>query len=741
MRSPPRSRCGLARSLRRALLLLLSTLAISLVLLPALAPAVARADREPVIEGGREREILGLLAPHGPGGEAIDGWRVHSVRVDMAEIHVTLKDPGGGAATLVLAHHERPGDARSGSFSMRFEGVETPEARAALQRVSEAVQRNDDGHFWKIEREVSPLAVAASKTTSVSVERSREAAAWLRDGLVSLALIAAALGGLAVHVLRGRPRWELYTLLAILVVGAALRLWLAEPHYLGVWAYSRYPDAARRVYFGPALALLSERVGGVYYQVETAFAINLALGVLAPLAVYVHARYLLKRPRAALLTAGMLALLPSHIRFTRSEVAFIPSIVMSSFTFALLHIALTERSRAFRVAALLGLPLVVARMVQVRPLNVLFLALFVGVALYLRADSTPRLRRALVVVVLLLGGIPAAASHLGSQYSVQVGEGMSVNVLLEAFWLLPDPIYNSLLNPMITPTGWLLAAAVGAYLCWRSSPRLAVILLGWILLFHTGHAYVISGEPAMQARYYLHMVVPFLMLAAIAAERLWLERARWFGVLAAYSIACPFIHVGFIRDYAFNDVREFEFVMAQRAQIPEGCPVLEFYSHDGGDTGLRFMRVGSYLEDGYRRQRFESIPIGAALEGDLETAYRAGGDLAAGRAPEELIRPEVQALIDERAGRECLYFYSGLGCAAQKGRDEASAPACEALLQRVSIETVAETRLRSRAYDERVSIGLRDGEEFRLTLYRVTGSHGFRTPGPEAGQGGAKPGP
>ncbi len=719
MPSPPRF--WISRWFRITLLVLFT----AFVVAPTLLPGIASARKAPVIEPGREREVMALFAPYQAGGEPVEGWRLHSVQIQASSIHAVLSTEDGAAAKLVLDHvSNQPAEVTTGSFAIHFIGAQTPEAEAALRRVAGAVQRNDDGEFWKIVRELEPPPDSSDPLRGTVMD-SRVIGAWLRDGLLSLFLIAAVLGALAVHVLRGRPRWELLTLLAILGVGAALRLYMVEPHLLGVWAWSRYTESARTVFFGRGLGLISYYLGGVYYQIETSFAVNLAFGLLAPLAIYVHGCYLLKDHRVALMTSGLLALLPSHIRFTRSEVAFIPSIVMSSFTFALLHIALTERNRAFRWAALLGLPLIVARMVRVRPLNVLFLALFVGVALYLRADSTSRKQRGLVVGFLLLGGIPAAVMHLGQKYAGNVKEGLSLHVLEDAFYLLFDPISNTLLNPTITPILWILAAGYGVYVSWRKNHRLTVILLGWILLFHTGHAYVISNQAAMQARYYLHMAVPFLMLAAIGGCELWRQR-RWAGAgFIVYSLACPVMHMGFIRDYAYNEVIEYEFLMSQRERVPEDCTILEFFSQDGNDREEPFERLGSYLKDGEHMNRFDVISIGAELGVDHRDALHHGADPAEGRPAEELIRVDAQKKIDELAGSQCLYFYSSLACASQKTKDQPIAPICQRLLERVQIEVEAEHRFLSRRYDAQLSIGLSEGEEARLTLYRVTSSHGF----------------
>ena len=311
--------------------------------------------------------------------------------------------------------------------------------------------------------------------------------------------------------------------------------------------------------------------------------------------------------------------------------------------------------------------------------------------------------------------MPAAASFL-SGYTGQVGEGLSLRVLRDAFWLLFDPVRNALWNPWITPTLLLAVAAFGAVHLWRTNRRLAVILLGWMLMFHTGHAYVILDEPAMQARYYLHLAVPFVMLAATGLVELW-GRWRWAGALVGvYALATPAIHLDFIRDYAFNEGHEYEFVRDSAARVAPGCVVLEFTEQDGQDSDLRFDRIGSYLAGSERTTSYLSGNVATAIEGD-----RAG---LAGRPPEELLRADVLSLLAslDAGERRCVYFYEGLPCYGHKLRDEVIAPSCRAMLERIDGEVVAQRRFRSRDYDPSLAEGLVDDDEITLALIRVTGT-------------------
>jgi len=738
---------------------------------------------EPVIEGGRETEVLDLFAPYRPGAPVVEGWLLHRIEIQPRRIVVLGLDPEGKPVSVIFDHPSRgPDDHQTPSFIAVVEGGDPDKNQVFLQALVAAVRSHDDGKFWRISRTVSDTRPDYSfRTWGLStVNRLRD---WPTDGVFLFTLLALASGVLAWRKLklpsppthnegsalksastrgpeqasvgeppsdaatpnlgsaeaavgqeRNRPsflatasRAKVATILVLTcLVGAALRLWMVTPHALGVWPYSRFESFAALVYEGPGLALLSRWLEASWYQTDVAFATNLAFGILAPLVIFVHASYLLSHRRQALWAAIAIALLPSHIRFSASEVAFIPSIVLSSFTFVLVHMSLVEPNRWFRWGATLALPILVASMLRVRPLNILFLVLFIAVALVVRAREAPAWRRFSIAGLLTVVGLAVGLDHLGNgRYNEQVADGLSFEVVVNAWWLLFDPVRNVLFNLHITPVVCLGLAVWGLQYCWKQRPRLGALLGMWLLLFHTGHAYVIAKQPEMQARYYLHMAVPLVLLAAVGADRMLaaFRRRGQAGRVATVAVtvtvvATPWLYRGFILDYDFSDVQEYQFVSELRAQLPEGCLVYEFLGHDGSPNDGRFDRMGAVIDHGTRRQLLKTVGFGQDLSGELEgTPDHNWRRLpSADRGREQLLDPNYL----ERPEGTCRYLYTGLTCYGYKHPEQEIAPACEAVVVGEPVTLVSEHRFAHRRYDDNLSSGMQqDGTPVGLTLYRL----------------------
>lgn len=549
---------------------------------------------------------------------------------------------------------------------------------------------------------------------------------WACDGVVLSALATLSLLLLVWREVRAEPRRTAALLTGIVAVGVALRLALPSVHALGAWPFTRLDPWAAAIYEGPALAQLGRVFGQDVPLTEVMFGTSLFFGVLTPLLVFLHARILLGDSSRALVAALAFATLPMHIRFTASEVEFIGSTATSSFAFILLHIALRERDSLWGIGAFLALPFVMSGLMHLRPLNVLFIPVFVSFALWLRPASTPadaKHRRTVALLVTLAGAYGAYVS-LSTHYGTQVREGLSLMTLLSAVGLLLNPISNSLLNPFITPTLYLVASVVGAVLCWRNDRRLGVLLVGWLLLFHTAHAFVIAVVPEMQARYYLHMVVPFSLLIGCATPALQRLRPSLRAAAMVYVVAVPALHLGFIRDYDFNDAREFAFLRDHRDDIPPDCTVLEFTGHDGSNVGDRMPRMAARLHGGQSEVRFRSMGFGALLgqRDDWSVAWRDPRYLqqlpSGAETAEALITPEARALMANPPA--CLYVYTGLLCHTFKQRSQPIAPACARLLELADTEPVAESHFPSRMYDDNLSGGIAgEGAPISLGLYRV----------------------
>jgi len=667
----------------------------------------------PVIAGGREGEIEALFAPHRLGDELAGGWTLHSVQIEVSTIHVWISGPERRFAHLTLDHpeHAPPTSRRLGGFALT--SVTEPRgSEPAVLAVVTALERNDTRGFWAIKR-----AYAEEDAPPGASERAWP---WLGDGLLLLALFLLVLLGLALHVLRTPTpgpddvepptrvsTWVPATLLVIFSLGVVLRLALPREVGLEAWPFARFFTPARMLAESPLLAgLLDQPIWSTTLITTTV----LGLSFFASLTIFVHARYLLASHRAALIAAALIATLPMHLRFSHSDVAFIGSMTISSLAFGMIHAATRERRWPLAATCLLLAVLPIALTYELRPDNMVYFPLLLATAFVnegVWVDKPPpsagRIALvALVVCAVTFGfGIPNLLAH----HDEQVSGGLSLDTLRSALAVAFSVTHNCLLNPEFTPPGLAVLAFFGGYdLIKRGRRRLATFLIGWLLLFLITHAYVVPNEPYMQARYHLHLVIPFVLLGACGIEGLIRRvqghlRERWIlAGVGAYLLASPLLHLSFIRNVEFNDPREWLWVHAQRETIPEGCTILEY---TGRNVGSRFARVGASTQYGASFARWTVVELQQAREG------------------EPALPDAVRALLADPP--ECLYWYEGLPCWGSKpeGHEGRLAPACDAVAGLVEWAEVGRIEFASRGYDENLAAGLAEGQPLALRLYRA----------------------
>lgn len=699
-----------------ALLLLLMTVWPGRAL--AAPPPGSAPDVRPVIISGREDEITALFQPHALGEEIVPdqapGWILHSFDIEVGTIVVWLAGPSESYAQIRFDHPDYgpPGAKQLSGFAVHV--VEQPKpSEPAVAEIIARIDENDGGAFWGTD--VVYAGEPREHPYDFALLGSRFADQldlWFRDGLVFLGFVALTLLWLVVHVLRECPRWIRWSLPAVVLIGGGLRLLVSPEVGLDPWSYSRLILPAGRIYHGPALALVHPEPA---WLTETITTSTLAYAVLAPVAVFVHARYLLDDARAGFFVAVLIAILPLHLRFSHSDTAFISSITVSSMVFGLLYVVLRSSSawRGRLAAVLLCLPILL--LYQLRPLNILYFPMLVATPFLRQAlfgDHTPSNRRRTIATLLVLSvltfgwGVPTLLAGFGPQ----VSEGLSVQTLISAAKVLFSPRFNVLLNPVFTPPGLTLLAIYGGVDLWRRNRRwLLGFLILWLLGVLAAHAYVLPGSPYMQARYHLQLLMPFMLLCACGAEAglRWLAqqrvpwlaggRDRWVRAgVAAYALASPLIHLHGIRNIEFNDMLEWKFVHGLREQIPAECTILEY---TGERAGKRFGRVGASIEQGVEQQRWHGVEMLAPAPGEPE------------------IPPEARALLEQPP--ECMYWYEGLPCFAYKSPEQHKAAACHAIEGFVALEEVAHTSFESNPYDENLARGLGNVSTIELRLFRV----------------------
>ena len=135
-----------------------------------LASRVAWAQAVPVIESGREQEIVSLFEPYKLGGEVVPGVRLMNIKVERTyiEIEVTGADT---SAFFRLDHPERSErhDATTASFAVSHgENASGGDAALAVTRLVEALRANDKGKFWRESRALGPGALPPSDKADAS---------------------------------------------------------------------------------------------------------------------------------------------------------------------------------------------------------------------------------------------------------------------------------------------------------------------------------------------------------------------------------------------------------------------------------------------------------------------------------------------------------------------------------------------------------------------------------------------
>lgn len=506
------------------------------------------------------------------------------------------------------------------------------------------------------------------------------------DGLVLFTLGLLFLVPILVRQLRALPRSYTYAFLAFTAVGAVLRLTLSQPTLLDAWPYVRCTRLAQLIYDGPVLKLF----GGPFYLTDVIFASNLALAILTPCAIFAHARYLFRDPRIAVAAGALLAVLPNHIRFAHSDVGFIPLIFLSCLCFVTVHQALGDSSARRRNVSLVVLPFLCIATFDSRPMACNLGPLLVMTAWFFVPPEVPRSRRILATMLITLAVAYDIQFHLLGRHASQVHDGLAIDTFVRGFYGIFSH-YNTLFQPRVTPLGLTALAVVGlVLLCWRREPLKAFFLLAWLGGFYLTLGFVLSPITDMQARYHLHLVEPFVQLAAVGVVAA-LSWRRWVGMtFVAYAAVAPLIHIGFVRDVGFSLPAEFTFLTTFREEIPEGCTVIEYRGAEPGITGdpLHLERISEAVDGEKQGPRWNVLSAGAPV----------------GEASP--VDERVQEVL--RDPPSCLYLYDGMRCYTEKPLELPVAPACAALREELkpNLKLVAEHSIPNRVYDGELSQGL-----------------------------------
>lgn len=651
-----------------------------------------------VLRPGREKDILALFAPYGLGSKVTNHWKLWSIAIEAQRVEVHLQDPSGHDERFTLVHPDEASDVseRTSSFALQRASLKDSSSQEAATLLFQAANKHDHGGFWEEPKQdqVKPSQPSTMTTPSPSMSRAGiSLARFAVDGVLGLALIWILGVLLAVRLLRDAPRWMRWALPAIVLAGIVVRLDVSPPALLGAWPWSRVWPNVRAVFDGPALGLWAASSGQTIFLTDVMMWTNFAYAAVMPLILFSHATYLIRDPRAGMAASFALAFLPQHIRFSRCEDAFVPSLVFTSLAFALIHAWLRDSSKLVRGLALGALPFVLYPGYLLRPLNMLFIGVYFAAIALLHPETAPTKRRIVGLAVVVGVGLAALPSFISTNEVALHNAISDLQWVGRIFRVVSTPQLFVLTDLRVTPLVLLVCAGAGAHVAWRNGEkRLVIFLGGWLSLFIAAHAFVV--EPAMQPRYHLHLVVPFVLFGAAAVPFLWRKARAGLLCAALVLLAAPWMHKPWIRDLHYAEMQEYEFVRDARSLIPEGCTVVEYVGTDERAMELRFARIGEVRSAGGVSSRYHVIP-----------AFSPGvGGRAADAANAVLNHPPA-----------CLYMYHGLACSTDPAAD-----ACGALRARVSAEVVKQIEIPMDLYDRRMATHAPSaGTWVPLTLLRI----------------------
>ncbi len=535
-------------------------------------------------------------------------------------------------------------------------------------------------------------------------------------GLLVVALVGA---------LRKSSRATGWLLLGITVVALIVRLLQSDSVPMTAWPYSRMVPLAERLACATGFRELVELYGWGVFETNLSHHVNLIMSVLTPAVVFAHARALLDDERQALAAAAILALLPMHIRFSASDIHFIQSMMMSSLSFALLYDQLKTR-RALRVWGLgLAIAFATIAMYQARPLNVLFAPLFAFAILVTSGPSVPRRRRLLTLAMIVATSLFFFIAILLPNFHAQVSEGLSFSVLYKALKGLIDTSYNTLINPSVTPLGLTLLAILGG-VSLRREGRSAVLvfLVGWLAAFYVAHSIIQPRAIENAARYHMHIVVPFVLLAAASLPWI-LRQPRWcVALIGIYIAASPILHQSFIRAGDYTMEQEYLFIDELRDIVAEGCTFAEYNgysdnrhreSKDLSEVRRKVGRIQRMAKRVADEPLWNVVDITTSRSGISEegvSTYTLAG---------EGISPVAQAALD--AGPECAVYFQGYHCHASQTPEHAMAPECLRMHELYELTPIKTVTVPMSVYDRNEAPYCMDDGFCRpdvdLTLYRV----------------------
>ncbi len=689
---------------------------LGLVLLSLPAPAVAidgkLPTRDPIIAPGQEAALQALVAPWQDGAAAAAGFRWDGVRVDQFRACYVFSRSSDkrelclvsqeAAARVAAGTPGRPLPTGAGLISPSAEPLDA-DATALLDATAARMRAN---------------GVAILPTLWTRVEVLEAQLPWttlLTDPLLWPLLLAIWLLLAAARSIRDLPGRGWPWVFGLLAAAAWLRWSISIEAPMTAWSWTRWTRGASTAMNSPILGAVLDETHWVWADHLQSTVMRLA-AVATPLAILGHSRKVFGHSVPALAAAVLLVTSPHHLRFSASDVQFIPSMLWSSCTFLFLYELLELRRWPARLVGLAAFVPLLATTLTARPLN-LFYAPLLLLALAMAAQHAQARWRQIVGAVIVAVAIWDTYG-LVTQQTAAVQGAMSFAVVVDAIGLLLRPDYDPLLFFRLTPPVWfplIVAGALAMVALGQGSTDAKVSrwrglwLVGWLLGYIALHGVVIVDEPLNNARYQLHSLPAMAMLAGVGFWLLWQRggRARWLaafcGVLA---LVAPWMHRDAIRDVDFITQQERAMLTEFRERAPTECTMLEVYTGRSEHVMPgEIEHVPSKVARSALRVRGLRTPKPAWVTHTLD-----------GHRP---IDDETRTLLAKPP--RCLLFFESVDCAVGPGQPGVR-PTCRAVLDAAHWEPLEQRAFPARIYDEGLERHLRAaGDPVRLRILRHSG--------------------
>lgn len=675
--------------------------------------------RTPVVESGRESDVLSLLVPHSVGEKVAEtDWRLDEISIDQAEIELVLRS-SSGRAHLLLSPAVCDSEARERTRSFAIERHYDPDQGSvvtAFDALVAAVRQQDNNSFYKVRMSPPPEARAHGAGAPPD---------WRTLSLTGCLVWAGLLGLLVglVGVLRTpQTSWTpltsqtWWTLGLCVAVAAALRFAIDPVFLREAYPLASVGHLERGVRWSAQLTTYPRGqwllVAGLRPLLPASpydawFVFNQLQGVLAVPAAFFALRALTGRAAVALAAAALLACWPQHVRFSASEATHIGLVL-----WAFLAIGWTARaSRTGSFTDFFAAATSASMMLTMRPEAGLWgpglLALGLGLApgaIQAMKKPGPALARLAVIGVLLALLIPQLLVTGGDATTLGPAADSPEALDLDSLLGLPRALFvpselNAFFDPATAPLWlwplvWIPVIAART----RETRATAWTAMATIILFFVLY---VKMPPAVtlwaMGRYHLAALPAVVVLASLGLEwivgRVLSEGAERRLPAIALTLSC----LGAAVSWGAVTALPYDWQQEQAWLVEQGKKRPRVF-----DERTRLITPDNRRRFGDMAPREAIFALGETLRltQEVVTIEHALRGLNTG----ETLTPAI--------------YYEGLYCHLALGPDEMTNPQCDAMHQAFELEPLAHSSVDGKAY-LLAYVDNRPSQELPIALYRV----------------------